>query len=342
MKILFICRNFTNKSGQGIDRVNYKLVEQLKKEKNIEIEIISSKIPIENTLQGVFYDFSLIFKLWKKKADVYYATVPYVGVAPIFLGKKNLITAIYDLIPFFYTGMNFLSRYYYIFCTNICKKSDKIITISNYSKKEILNCLKLKSKDVKRIYLAIDPGLFYPKKIKKNKKFKIGFIGGLTKQKNPIALIKAFKDLNDKNTELVIGGKGKEFSKLVLYVKEHNIENIQFLGYVPDKELPDFYRGLNLFVYPSLHEGFGLPPLEAMACGVPVICSNRESLPEVVGNAAILVNPNKIEEIKRAIEKVLNSKKLQKDMRNLGLIRAKNFSWEKTAEEYLKVIKNID
>jgi len=118
-------------------------------------------------------------------------------------------------------------------------------------------------------------------------------------------------------------------------------QNVIFTGFVPDGELPYIYNGADLFVYLSLFEGFGIPPLEAMVCGVPVICSDATSLPEVVGDAGILVNPMDQEGVEKAILNVLGSPSLRREMQEKGFLQAKKFSWERTARETLEVYRKI-
>lgn len=130
----------------------------------------------------------------------------------------------------------------------------------------------------------------------------------------------------------------KAREKLEKLIKELNLkEDVIFLGYVPTEELPKFYNAADLFVYPSLYAGFGLPPLEAMACGTPVITSNLSSLPEVVGNAGIMINPYDKNQLVKAMYKVLTDKNLRENLIKKGLERAKIFNWEKAARETLRV-----
>lgn len=119
------------------------------------------------------------------------------------------------------------------------------------------------------------------------------------------------------------------------------MDRVLFINYVPQEDLPYLYSAARCLVYPSLYEGFGLPPLEAMACGCPVITSNTSSLPEVVGDAGVMINPHSIEEIAKAIDMVLSNENLRKEMIEKGLKQAQKFSWRKTAEEIYKVIKEI-
>ena len=140
---------------------------------------------------------------------------------------------------------------------------------------------------------------------------------------------------------LVIGGTWDErFPQAQQRAKELNA-SVRFIGQVNDDDLPALYSGATVFAFPSFYEGFGLPPLEAMACGTPVICSNTSSLPEVVGDAALQVNPNDVNEIAAAIARVLDDPGLRDEMRDKSLARAAQFSWERTARETLAIYHSL-
>jgi glycosyltransferase involved in cell wall biosynthesis len=116
-------------------------------------------------------------------------------------------------------------------------------------------------------------------------------------------------------------------------------DRVIFTGYVPYEDLPFFYNASSVFVYPSLYEGFGLPPLEAMSCGIPVITSNVSSIPEVVDNAALQINPFDTEELKLAIEKMLEDPNVWDTYAKLGYERSKQYTWQNTAEKTLEIYK---
>ena len=171
------------------------------------------------------------------------------------------------------------------------------------------------------------------------------YVGALTKRKNIPALINAYYHLKKERMEhkLVIVGKTTLGSDEILEtVKEMQLQNeVLFPGYVPDEDLPAMYNAAALFVFPSLFEGFGFPPLEAMACGTPVISSNTTSLPEIVGDAGIMVSPNDITELTRAMYEVLTNNDLRRSLIDKGLNRVKMFSWENTVSETLKVYQDV-
>ncbi|MFC1511043.1 glycosyltransferase family 4 protein [Candidatus Margulisiibacteriota bacterium] len=159
------------------------------------------------------------------------------------------------------------------------------------------------------------------------------YVGTLEPRKNVAKLIEAFRMLKDKEPGIklvIVGKKGWLFQKMAE-------QDVIFTGYVPAKDLPAVYNLAEVFVFPSLYEGFGLPVLEAMACGVPVVTSNVSSLPEVAGEAALLANPNSAEAIAEQVLKLLKDPSLRESMINKGLARAKLFTWEKCARETLKV-----
>ncbi len=167
------------------------------------------------------------------------------------------------------------------------------------------------------------------------------YLGTLEPRKNVTAAIAAFarwvQATGDRKTWLVVAGaKGWYYQTVFARVQALGLaDRVLFPGYVPAAELPAWYRAAEVFVYPSLYEGFGLPPLEAMACGTPVITSNTSSLPEVVGDAALLVDPYDVEAIAEALARLLEDEELRQRLREAGLARARQFSWERTARETL-------
>jgi len=171
------------------------------------------------------------------------------------------------------------------------------------------------------------------------------YVGTLEPRKNIPTLIHAFAKVKKDGFPqklLLIGGKGWKYEEIFSAINELSLtDQILIPGYVPDEDLVYFYNVADLFVYPSLYEGFGLPPLEAMACGTPVITSNKSSLPEVVGDAALLVDPLDVRALAGAIERVLANEELRAQLSERGLKRAKFFSWKKTAERTWEVYRAV-
>lgn len=160
-------------------------------------------------------------------------------------------------------------------------------------------------------------------------------VGTLQPRKNYVRLIRAFARLPASGVVLVIAGARGWLYEEVLEEAERHRERVRVLGFVEEEDLPALYRGAALFVFPSLYEGFGLPVLEAMACGVPVVCSNASSLPEVAGDAALLVDPQDEEGLREAMERALGDEALRREMTARGLVRAARFTWEQAARQLL-------
>ena len=219
------------------------------------------------------------------------------------------------------------------------KESALIIAVSESTKQDIIEILKIPAKKIRVIHEACNTEFTEKsaedtEKIKKKYGIKGDYllaVGTLEPRKNLKRVIEAFKIVQSakcKAQSLVIAGKfgwGNQQSA------------IKFLGYVPQEDLPALYSGAQVFVYPSLYEGFGLPILEAMACGCPVVTSNVSSMPEIAGEAAVLVNPEKVEDIARGIKEVIGDKEIRDKLVKKGIERAKQFSWEKTARETIKI-----
>jgi glycosyltransferase involved in cell wall biosynthesis len=169
-------------------------------------------------------------------------------------------------------------------------------------------------------------------------------VGSIQPRKNLVRLIDSYARLLASRGEerlpklVLVGKKAWLFGETLRAVEDRGLaENIIFTGYVPESDLPALYSGALCFVYPSYFEGFGLPPLEAMQCGTPVITGNRTSLPEVVGDAAIMVDPFDVEEIGAALSQLIDSSELRATLRAKGLVHAQKFSWRETAKLTLGV-----
>ena len=233
------------------------------------------------------------------------------------------------------------------------KSADKIIAISHHTKNDIIQHFKIPEDKIKVIHLAANKN-YKPLQGDKINKIKqkydlncpfILYVGGLAPNKNVKRLIQAFYKLKKQgiNHKLILTGvKRWKYKSIFETIEKLNLQkDVIFTGYVPDEDLPALYNAADLFVYPSLYEGFGLPPLEAMACGTPVITSNTSSLPEVVGDAGIMVNPYDVDELANKMYEVLTNDGLGEELSKKGLERAKLFSWKKCAEEHLKVYEEV-
>ena len=160
-------------------------------------------------------------------------------------------------------------------------------------------------------------------------------VGTLEPRKNLVGLLHAYARVRAKRPPLyVAGGVGWRFSPIFDTVRQlHLTDDVHFLGFVPEDELPLWYNAARLFAFPSLYEGFGLPVLEAMACGTPVVTSTAASLPEVAGKAAVLVPPQDTDQLAHEMERVLGDPQLQTEMRAAGRIQASRFSWRAMTDQ---------
>ncbi len=178
----------------------------------------------------------------------------------------------------------------------------------------------------------------------------IFYLGGLDQRKNVPQLVRAFSHvhrlLGDPDLQLLIAGnpdrqKGPLFPDPRPVAADLGMTGQIIYRFVEEEDKPALYSGASLFVFPSLYEGFGLDPLEAMSCGAPVVCSNRTSLPEVVGDAALMVDPDDTPQLVEAMRRVLSDEVLQTDLRARSLQRAAQFNWQKTAHETLAVYEEV-
>lgn len=237
------------------------------------------------------------------------------------------------------------------------ENADQIVTISNFSKRDIVEQYKLAKDRVTVAYPGYDENIFHPignkmivQKILRKYKIKAPYIiytGTIQPRKNLIRLIEAVSRID--NLNLVIVGKatgegrqGWMYKDILDAPRSFGIENrIKFLGFVPTSDLPYFLSGALAFIQPSLWEGFGIPVLEAMACGTPVLVSNVSSIPEVVGSAGLLFDPYSADQIEQAIRTIISDQKLRQKYAKASLEQAKKFSWNKMAKQVLRVFERV-
>ena len=272
------------------------------------------------------------------------------------LKRIKSITTIHDVIVFLKPELFSLKHRFIVghLTRSAIEKSDHIITVSDSTKKEILELFpSIDSEKITVTYEASDMEM--PSSDMMNKVFTefpelpknyLLSLGTLEPRKNLKRLIEAFRNLRLNNRindiDLVlVGGKGWLESGIDKSKEELKKEGIIVLGFVEDQWLPAIYANALAFIYPSLHEGFGLPPLEAMSCGTPVLLSNASSLPEVGGDAALYFDPLSVEAIEEAIEKIIFDVDLQKTMSEKSLIQSKQFSWDKTAQQTEEVYAKV-
>ncbi|MDQ0162564.1 glycosyltransferase family 4 protein [Aeribacillus alveayuensis] len=316
---------------------------------NIPSSILPSKGIKGNILRLLWNNFVFPFKVSKNKGDVVLSTVP----ESIAIGRTPYIVIVYDVIPLlfpdYYKNGKYIYKYY---IPLVLKRASRIIAVSESTKRDIVNIYGIDDSKITVVYCGynkehfkkIDDSTVKKVKNKYNLDDYILYVGNILPHKNIKKLVEAYKLVNSYSGDLVLVGSKSEvyFKEIQSIIKDSSIQNrVKFLDYVPYHDLPALISGAKLFVYPSLYEGFGIPLLEAMACGTPVITSNVSSLPEVGGDAAVYVDPYNEKKLAYSIEKVLTNKDLQLDMVRKGLERCKFFSWEKAAYQIEKVIKEI-
>ena len=264
------------------------------------------------------------------------------------------VVTVHDIIPILFPSFHphtseliFFRR----FLPWILRRSAAAIAVSESTKKDLIKLYHLPAEKIHVIYEGYETGLFYPRENTQTVTRTYGleryihYGGNILPHKNVGTLIQAFKLITSNVPhQLVLQGRrdSKYAVGLETMVKELGLEGrVVFLGYVPLNHLPYLYGGATVFVTVSLSEGFGLPPLEAMACGTPVVASKTSSLPEVVGDAGILVDPNDAEQIARALLRVIEHPELRADLSRKAMKRAALFSWSKAARQTLEVLKSV-
>jgi len=340
--------NFLEYINQSDQRNEYIIFAN----QNTNLPVLRSDIKLK-----VIFEFSKIYwdqiiltkQIKREKVDIFYSPF-YKG--PIFSPARLIVTC-HDLHFLKLTSIaigNSLRKYY---CRLSLQRADTIITVSEYSKRTIHDFLGNKSKRIEVVYDSAGEE-FRPldeteslNKIKKTFGLKDNFIlcvGNLKPHKNLVRLFEAYSllplSLRECYQLAVAGKKDENYSRLWKIVEGKNLkDNIIFLDLVDDKDLVCLYNASCFLVFVSLCEGFGLPALEAMACGTPTLVSNSTSLPELVGNASLLVDPYDVNKISQNLEKLLTDEVLRETLSKKGLLRARDFSVKNMAEKILKIFK---
>lgn len=365
LKDIIIDARIVNHQLNGIARYTYELVRRVSNISYYKLKLLVNDMVLGKEIFGEFKNIEFIemkskFLSLKEQLELPKILNKYKGKAifhsPSFVGspfvKIDTIMTIHDLnhlrFPQFYTKFH---KYYYDYIVKIsAKKCSKLLTVSNFSKQELVEWLNCDENNIIVTYNGIDDRF---KVISDRNKLEnvrekynlpdrfILYIGNQKPHKNVETLISSMKYIE--GIKFAINGNGNE--SINKAIKENGVENkILKIGFVDEEDLPYVYNLATVFIFPSLYEGFGLPPLEAMACGCPAIVSNTSSLPEVVGDAALKVEPRDDKGFANAINKLLEDEEMRNQMINKGLIRVKEFSWDKLAEDtvtvYSQVMKN--
>lgn len=296
--------------------------------------------------------FNIGMDRWLPRCDVFHATD---HLLPPFKHAKTVFT-LHDLIFRFYPEYHLpLNRW---FLTNaipyFLRRADAIIAVSECTKRDAVRLYDIAPEKIAVIYEGVNPALQpitnsnrlaeIRARYARQQSF-ILLISTIEPRKNISALVDALRVLRARGYShrlLVAGRKGWLYPPIFDHVQQTGMSDaVDFLDFVPDDDLAALLSACEAFVFPSLYEGFGLPPLEAMAAGAPVICSNTSSLPEVVGDAALLIDPRNIGEMANALERVITDHRLRDELRVKGLAQAKKFSWARAARETLAVYQHV-
>jgi len=329
---LYFPRNLIMKADEGF------------KQENVHYRVISP------SKRSIRLAISFPAKLAMHRVELFLCQ--YMG--PLFTRCPYIVT-IHDIIheryPEFYPrNLRILMKLFYPLSA---RRAARVLTGSEYTKKEIRDIFKIPEGRIKVIPYGVSDDFRVVEDIERVNRVKnkygiddnyILFVGRLEPRKNIKGLIEAYTLLknryNIKQQLVIVGMKDALFRDFD--IRGENIEgNIIFTGGVAQEDLPYIYNGADLFAYPSFAEGFGLPVLEAMACGVPTVASRTSSLPEVVGDAGLMVDPRDEEDLADGIHKVLTEPGLHSKMREKGLERSRLFTWKATAEKVLRVYQEI-
>lgn len=353
-----------------IDRKNHYTLYIKEHKRNMELVLSSGAAPSPNykfkviPLLYLWTQVGLAWECLKNPPDVLF--IPAHTLPVIRRPKLPVVVTIHDL------GAEFLPQYHQFPQKLYLNKSTeyavrhahRIIAVSESTKKDLITKLHCDPEKISVIYEGIDREKFKVQpssraQVEGSSKFKVSkikkkygivgdyllFVGTVQPRKNLVRLIEAFslaiKQFSNLAISLLIVGKpGWLDEEIYEAPKKFGVEGkVKFLDYVSDEDLPFLYQNALCFVLPSLYEGFGLPILEAMACGCPVVASKTSSLPEVVGEAGILVDPDDVLDIAKNLQLVLGGLQLRKTLIKRGLEQVKNFSWEKCAKETLVVLE---
>lgn len=302
---------------------------------------------------------------WNHNFDLFFFPAVY-SYYPIF-NRAKIIVTIHDVIADHHPELIFPSAkgkmFWKLKQNTAILQSDLILTVSDYSKREIVEYFNLPESKVsviseaaRSVFQPLEPDAEFNKTLARyslnpDKNFLL-YVGGISPHKNLNTLVKAFQQISsdekNSNVKLILVGDYKDdpffsaYPALKKQIDECDLgDKIIFTGYIEDIELSHLYNAAAMVVLPSLEEGFGLPAVEAMACGTPVAASSFGSLPEVLGDAGRFFDPLNVQNIVETITKILHNDSLQNEMRRAGLARAQKFLWNKAANDTLKIFDNL-
>ena len=310
------------------------------------------------------YSDHLLFPLFLRRLKPDLVHIP-LNRVPLLMIRPYVVT-IHDMVNLFYDERKLSAVHMYLrrfrFRRGLTRAS-RVIAVSEATKRDVENLLGVPPGRITRVYNAPDPGFLgrdpaagEEERRRIMERYQIDrpfllYAGAIRHHKNIPRLVEAFAVLREQLAAhpvygdlrlVIIGDTISQYPAVRQAVLKSKMEHaVRFLGFVPFDTLRCFYEAAAAFVFPSRHEGFGLPPLEAMACGTPVVTSNVSSLPEVAGDAAMLVNPGNVFDIARGIRDVLTDEPLRAELIRRGRVQAARFSWERSAREVLAIYQDV-
>jgi glycosyltransferase involved in cell wall biosynthesis len=312
----------------------------------------------DDTLKG-----NLAFRAIVQRLECDLVHIPHLFWMPRGLGCPYVLT-VHDLLEHMYGSrdLSSLRRNMHFFLTRrVLRKAARVIAVSQFTKNEIEKLLAIPNARIEVVYNAIDERFLRGHSTEADRELIaqrylvnypfILYAGAIRPHKNVVRIIEAFSALKSELQKeqqypdlklIIIGDDLSSHPRLRRTVVRGCVQNdVRFLGFVPIEVLRIFYDVAKVFVFPSLYEGFGLPPLEAMAHGTPVVTSNTSSLPEVAGNAALLVNPENVFEIRRGLQRALLDVPLRERMKQRGYEQAQRFSWTSSVSRILEIYREV-
>jgi len=342
MKIVHWNATRENQHLTGVKRYEDKLFENIKR--LIKLEDYNWRINriqrSKNKVLGSTF-LSWLYKYQCKDADIIHITEETVAPVTLLRRPKKLVITCHGLIPMVYSTLirDFTTKVQWTLIPKVMDKANKIIAISNFTKKEIMRLLGIEEDKIAVIYHGVDHSKYKPLDKEKSRIYLglnpdaryILVVSSNLVQKRMDIVKKVFDEIRKlrDNVYLLKAGYGE-------MLRGERIINV---GKIPERDMPILYNAANVYFHPSEYESFGLPILEAMACGVPVVTSNKASIPEIVGNAGEMVNLDSEDVIEQFVEKILLS--LDRGIDKKALVRSEEFSWERTAEETIKIYKAV-
>ncbi len=373
MKIAIEAQRLFRRKKHGMEIVALEIIKELQKINTDDIFFVIAKEDLDDQCISETKNFAIkkirskLYPYWEQvklphylkkiKPDILHCTA---NTAPLF-SRTQLVITIHDVIymeSVNFSGssyQNFGNLYRKFIVPKVAKKAKIIITVSEFEKKVISKRLNISENKIRVIYNAVNPQFKIINKeslllFKNEHQLPDHFIlhfGNTAPKKNTIGVLKAYYlyiSNNKNNFTLVITDCTRDYIESLL--KEINqpelIKKIHILNYISFTEVPFLYNLAKLFLYPSHRESFGMPVVEAMACGIPVITSNTSALPEIAGDAAILVDPKSATEIAQQINKLINDPQLYNDCIEKGLKNAQRFNWSDAAKKTLEIYKELE